>query len=174
MQPAIHGGDPTGFYDEEVTSLFSQWRKDENLIHDFNFREKTLKVAMRAFDTLNLADWVSTQHSQGTVQFLHRRFLKEMLARALHGKAKTVENHQYYRLLTRAPSSGKIPDTGSPGEIDDSFIDAFKVDGRTGSAHLPTIIARWTEDLDGLCDLLATLNVIFGQRTFGVLHVAAA
>lgn len=171
IQPNALGEDPDSYYDSEVTNLFNQWRKDETILRCFDFREKALRVALRAFDDDSIACWISLQHCQAGVGYLHRRFLKEMIARICSDQAKTMDNYQYYRLLSREPFSTKFPDTNVQSPLSDDYLEVFKKTGQGG--YLPDVLSSWTKDVDGLADMICTLNVIFGRRVAGIVKISA-
>lgn len=171
IQPSGLGEDPDSYYDSEVTSVFNQWRKDEDLIRNFEFRETLLKVALRAFDDQSFGRWIELQHAQGGVGYLHRRFIKEMVGRIFSDQAKTMDNYQYYRLLSREPFSTKFPDTNVSSVLSTDYLDTFIKSGQ--GSFLPDVLTEWTEDTDGVVDLICTLNVIFGRRVAGIVKISA-
>ena len=73
---------------------------------------------------------------------------------------RTLDNMQYYQLLHPTISAPTTP-------IDDRQVNGFieALFGGMYSNITADVLATWTEDLDGYCDLLSTLNVIFGKRT---------
>ena len=171
IQPSSLGEDPDSYYDSEVTGIFNQWRKDEDLIRNFEFRETLLKVALRAFDDQSFGRWIELQHAQGGVGYLHRRFIKEMVGRIFSDQAKTMDNYQYYRLLSREPFSTKFPDTNVSSVLSTDYLDTFVKSGQ--GSFLPDVLTEWTKDTDGVVDLICTLNVIFGRRVAGIVKISA-
>lgn len=171
IQPSSLGEDPDTYYDSEVTGIFNQWRKDEDLIRNFEFRETLLKVALRAFDDQSFGRWIELQHAQGGVGYLHRRFIKEMVGRIFSEQAKTMDNYQYYRLLSREPFSTKFPDTNSASVFSTDYLDTFIKSGQ--GSFLPDVLTEWTKDMDGVADLICTLNVIFGRRVAGIVKISS-
>lgn len=171
IQPNSMGEDPDSYYDSEVTNVFNQWRKDEDLVRNFEFRETLLKVALRAFDDQSFGRWIELQHAQGGVGYLHRRFIKEMVGRIFSDQAKTMDNYQYYRLLSREPFSTKFPDTNSTSVFSTDYLDTFIKSGQ--GSFLPDVLTEWTKDMDGVTDLICTLNVIFGRRVAGIVKISS-
>ena len=171
IQPNTMGEDPDSYYDSEVTNVFNQWRKDEDLVRNFEFRETLLKVALRAFDDQSFGRWIELQHAQAGVGYLHRRFIKEMVGRIFSEQAKTMDNYQYYRLLSREPFSTKFPDTNPASVFSTDYLDTFIKSGQ--GSFLPDVLAEWTKDMDGVADLICTLNVIFGRRVAGIVKISS-
>lgn len=171
IQPNSMGEDPDSYYDSEVTNVFNQWRKDEDLVRNFEFRETLLKVALRAFDDQSFGRWIELQHAQCGVGYLHRRFIKEMVGRIFSEQAKTMDNYQYYRLLSREPFSTKFPDTNPASVFSTDYLDTFIKSGQ--GSFLPDVLTEWTKDMDGVADLICTLNVIFGRRVAGIVKISS-
>lgn len=171
IQPSTLGEDFDSYYDSEVTNLFNQWRKDEDLIRTFEFREDILRVARRAFGGNDLFEWIRLQLAQGSVGYLHRRFLTEMLGRIYSEVPKSMDNYQYYRLLSREPFSTKFPNTNAYNGLSDDYMENF-LKSRT-NCFMPDVLVEWTRDVDGITDLICTMNVIFGRRVAGIVKISA-
>ena len=154
--------DTENYYDEEVEHLFLSWQKDDALIRRFEFRERILKAAIRLFRgrNANIADWISLQMDKRTVGYLHRRFLKDVLASVLLKQPKSTDNYTYHRLLKAGGGSTnlKTGQDSANGELRD-FV------RKQTTADLTEILCRWTKDTRGFGDLIHTLHVIFGRRT---------
>ena len=158
--------DTENYYDKGVEALFSQWRKDNSLITHFEFREAVILSALRVFRDKSIVPWIRLQLSQSSLSYLHRKFLSEVFRSAIDNTAKTMENMQYYQLLRPTLSAPTTP----IDERDVTGILSSILKGNT-SDLVADILVRWTEDLDGVLDLLSTLHVIFGRRS-GAANVA--
>jgi len=158
--------DTENYYDKGVEALFSQWRKDNSLITHFEFREAVILSALRVFRDKSIVPWIRLQLSQSSLSYLHRKFLSEVFRSAIDNTAKTMENMQYYQLLRPTLSAPTTP----ADERDVTGILSSILKGNT-SDLVADILVRWTEDLDGVLDLLSTLHVIFGRRS-GAANVA--
>lgn len=152
--------DTDNYYDDTVEKLFSRWNKDNALMRRFEFRQEILETALRVFATPSgmITDWVAIQQKQRTVGYLHRKFLQEMLLRATNVESKTLDNQTYYRLLQAQESNNHIQ--GRQDGSDEALGKYVK----NHSVLLVDVLRSWTRDIDGFCDLLSTIHVIFGHR----------
>lgn len=155
-------GDNVNLYDEGIERLFSQFRKDNNIVTNFEFREQILKAAFRVFNSGidSIVPWLRVQVNQRTVGYIHRKFLVETL-RMLHtGEERTMDAYSYHR-LTEAEDTGNRSQPGldRPNDILLEYI------SKHNNYSLSRLITRWTESIDGFVDLLKSLEVIFGKRT---------
>ena len=168
--PDYQVADTENYYDKNVEFLFQQWRNDNSLMQRFEFREAVLILAMRVFHEKSTLPWIQLQLNHAALSYLHLKFLSEMFASAMYNKAKTVDNFQYYRMLK--------PQLAAPTAIAKRPVEGFlkeMLDFSNGASSQTNLVSRilteWTEDVDGLCDLLESLHVIFGKRS-GVASVA--
>lgn len=151
--------DTENYYDSGVESLFHQWRHDNNVMLKFEFREAVLKLALRLFHSGTIMPWLRLQLSQRTVGYLHRKFLKEVLASVLNKEPKTLDNYQYYRLLS--VSKDTAMSVMDDKDVDDLLKEYVK---QNTSSNVTDLLYMWTKDVHGYADLLSTLHVIFGRR----------
>lgn len=159
LSPEFKMHDTENYYDRGVESLFSQWRKDDSLIHQFNFREAILLTAMRCFRDKSIVPWLRLQVSQTRLGYLHRNFLTGMFDSAVRNIPKSLDNFQYYRLLTPKDTERTV----SKQERDiTGILDELLQPGEDSTVS--NILANWTVDIDGFIDLLVCLHVIFGKR----------
>ena len=166
LSPEYSTNDTENYYDRGVESLFQQWRKDDSLIQQFNFREAIVITALRCFRDKSMVPWLRMQVSQTRLGYMHRNFLSESFNSAMHNVSKTLDNFQYYRLLTpkdteRTVSLQERDVTGVLNEILQPGEDST----------VSNILFHWTCDIDGYVDLLVSLHVIFGKRT-GIHNVS--
>lgn len=149
------------YYDEGVERLYQLWRNDNSLMSQFEFREKVLKAALRVFCTKgdSLGAWIFLQLDQPSVGYLQRRFIREMVNRATGYDDKTMENDMYYRLLRAQGSNEVFNTTGeNVSEVLANYVN------KNQSASIRQLLEDWTRNMNGFCDLLMSLHVIFGRR----------
>lgn len=149
------------YYDKGVETLYQRWDQDNNLMQRFEFREEVMKTAFRVFTlkTPNICEFVRLQLTQDTVGFTHRKFLKDMIDSASWGRDKSMENYTYFRLLNALANTEIVNAKKTPAEDD---LRDYTKDMESGA--LDRLLFRWTRDMNGFCDLLCSLWVIFGQR----------
>jgi hypothetical protein len=159
--------DTSNYYDEEVEQLFQQFRRDNSVLEKFEFREGVLRTVYRLFKSETIVPWLRLQMEQRTVGYLHKRFLRDVLENILLGKAREMENYQYYRLLLASEISRNAPHKpDDTEELLKVFID---------SAHsnlISDILYSWTGTMRGVADVLGVMHVLFGPR-HGPVSVAS-
>ena len=158
--------DTENYYDKGVEHLFDLWRKDDTRMATLEFREAVLLTALRVFREKSVLPWVRLQLMNSSLSYLHRKYLKETFQSVLANTPRTLDNMQYYQLLHPTLSAPSTP-------MDDRDITGFieNVFGGFYSNVTSEVLAVWTVDMDGFCDLLSTLHVIFGRRS-GVSSVS--
>lgn len=151
--------DTSNYYDEEVERLFQQYRKNENVAHNFDYRESVYRCFYRLFTSTTLSPWINLQLESRTVGNLHRRFLRDVLQNVLNGGRRQLANLQYYQLLLASETSRNIPHR--PDDSDEILQEFTKANH---SSEIPFLLATWTEEISGFVDMLDVLYVIFGPR----------
>lgn len=152
--------DTSNFYDQEVTQIYSNFVSDMRAFSKFDFRELVLKKAFACFYGESFVTWVRAQTKSPAISYLHRRYLRETLLFALNGTPRKMSNSNYFRLLHVGANTEVFKNT----ESKDDYISLNEIldKARTGSSY--ELIRNWTERLDGMIDLLETLNVIYGRH----------
>ncbi len=153
--------DTSNFYDKGVTQLYYHAAAEPNAFRDFQFREILLKKMFTLFGEANFVNWVRAQASSPSLSYLHKRFLKETILFVYESKPRTVSNNSYFRMLR----AGK--DNAPYAACDHSDQDGTleKALNSINNALTVDLTGRWTESVNGIQDMLATLNVIYGRRT---------
>lgn len=154
--------DTENYYDEEVENLYRAFSNDNSLITRFDFRQQVLEAAIRTLKVKkdSIVPWIEFQLNQRTVGYLHRKFLKEMIESISFGTPKTMENANYYRLLSANYENNGLQTR--PEHLDEilrKYVD------NNEDTLLSSLLTRWTTTIHGTVDLLTTLRVIFGART---------
>lgn len=151
--------DTDNYYDEEIETLFQSFRKNNELLRRFEFREAILRAAYRVFKSDTIVPWLRLQLSQRTVGYLHRQFLKETFQKVSGGSKRNTDCFQYYRLLSAGEMSRHMPQTQKdPQPLLEEYVRIGK------STLLSDLLLEWTPDMEGVSDLLSSLHVIFGCR----------
>jgi hypothetical protein len=144
-----------------VTELFNNWSAKKEVLREFDFRERLLKVAFKAFGTKEFRAWLLLQLEAETLSALHKKFLLETCDYILNGTARRLSNVQWVNLLEAGPTTASV--RLSPSEF------LSNKDGVREYTNIPEkmveLIVRWTQHRDGFEDLLVCLYVIFGARS---------
>lgn len=159
--------DTENYYDKEVERLFQLWRQNDANMRSFQFREAVILTAYRCFRDKTLVPWLRLQFGHASLTYMHRKFLVETFGSIFRNVPRTLDNKQYYMLLE--PSPDAPPQTMDDRQITENLLKIFDY----GQNNLVSnVIRSWTEDLDGFCDLLSTLHVLFGKRS-GTMSVSS-
>lgn len=149
-------------YSPAVKELFTSWSSDPKLLKDFDFREKILKTAFIAFQSLNFYEWVELQNTNVALTSLHRTFMIETLEYFKLNSKRQTNLNTWLRLLERNPHP-----TGEAIEFKKYFklsSDGNRNDSNNVPCSLSSVIKLWVSKEGGFEDLLLTLAVIFGER----------
>lgn len=152
--------DTSNYYDKAVQQLYSQMAVEQKAFADFKFREEVLKKVFALFGESGFVEWVRAQKHSPCYSYLHDRFLKETVLFIYESKTRAMTHSSYYRLL-HVGSGNSIFAAGKDDEDGGDLESALR---NIGSHLTVDLLARWTEDMDSLHDLLSTLNVIYGRR----------
>lgn len=149
------------FYSKEITDIYNDWCGDSSLIKSMDFRDRIIKAALTAFNSLSFYNWVELQSLPDTTGSLHEKFLDETIKFILLG-TREINIVQWIRLLEADTKTLSINFT---------FKKFFDVDQRNNSlrfqSNLTTdVIHYWVSHVDGFQDLMISLYVIFGSRPY--------
>ena len=154
-------GDTVNLYDEGVEQLFQIYHKDNAIVRNFDFRERVIKTAIRAFDhgSDSIIPWIRAQLTQRTVGYIHRKFLYETIQFVLNKKPRTLDLMTYHRLIEAEDVGNRSqPGSDKPNEALENYVKSNQ------DCRLSRFIYGWVGSIDGYVDLLKTLEVIFGKR----------
>lgn len=155
--------DTENYYDKGVERLFTLWREDDSRIRAFEFREAILMTAFRVFREKSILPWLRLQFGHSSLSYLHRKFLTETFGSIMRSMPRTLDNLQYYQLLHPTLSAPTTP--MDERDVAKALLEIFE---GPNSNLVSKVLYRWTKDVDGVCDLLTTLHVIFGKRSGAV------
>lgn len=153
------------FYSEEVSEIYKQYQADNSLMKDIKFRERVLKLAAMLFGKHGLSTWLDIQNKYAKVSYSHLSFIIDLL-RFLATGEREMSPAMWENLIMKTS-------TGANMELDKSeearnYIKELKpaVDGYIGN-----ILNIWVSHKGGYQDLLFTMWVIFGNKSYAH-HVA--
>lgn len=153
-------------FDLEVRRLFAQFHAGSEIVRDFNYRELVIRTAFRLFADREIKHFFLLQYDKADVSYTHLRYLKETIEYVRFGKARTVSNSTYFRLLNpnHGDAAERIADKKS-GRYANDIRDTLNLNWTTKG-----FIEEWTSDLQRFSDMVETLNVIFGCRKDSFEH----
>lgn len=148
------------FYNEEIHSLYKEMVNDPAITHDFEFRERILKAAALMLGLGGIHEWLDIQNKYARVSTWHIEFLIDTIRYIATGNRQTslpvIDS-----LIIRVPD-------GRPIELEK--CEELKELLNKGNAYLGGMISpvlnKWVSHRGGYADLLQTLWLIFGDRSY--------
>lgn len=152
--------DTSNYYDQAVDQLYDQLTISEKVLNDFQFRETLLKKAYALFGEKTFIGWFQAQYKSPGFSYLHERFLKETLLYIYDNKNRAMSQSSYVRLL----HVGQRQSIFSTDDELREYKELNSILSNLNNATTTSLLASWTCNMEGLQDLLFTMNVIFGKR----------
>lgn len=155
-----------GISNHDVDKLWEQYCGGFQFTTSFEFREKILLAALRAFGTDNFYEWCKLQEQSPFYTDMHRRFLIDTLEFINTGHRSM--NVQTWSRLIEAREVG-VNDRNIRVNFDNYFnISAPNENGLTTIENKPgvdlnKVIWHWTKAPNGVEDLIASLQIFFGS-----------
>ena len=176
-------------YDKTISDLYEQYNDNPRLLLDFDYREKILTVALRAFSNGTLDGWVEMQKKSEFFTMLHKEFIIDTLQYLCTGRRRinietwpfllevrqaTIKDrdfpfpygdyfsdnaYDYYRDSGRSDMIIKYIDDVVFTKPENPLVEMVKITG-----DIRYVLSRWTSIENGFSDLIQTLNVIFGRK----------
>ena len=147
------------FFSTEITDLFTIWSNKPDCIRDFEYRERLIKAAYKAFATTSFYDWLWQQNNRASIGEIHVAFITETLEYLSSDVPRRTENILWYRIITAHESS-----TSVKWDLTKYFV-AQGNSKPSVPMKLDDLMTLWFRKTDGFQDLLITLYTIFGERT---------
>lgn len=159
-------------FSKEIDNIMQDFYNTKNALNDFNFRERVLKLAKYIFNTNNFYEWCNLQQNSPHLSNLHIRFIIDTLNYVKIGN-REISIMTWYNLLNAKSIKSSNPieynlkdlfnnNLNSNGLVSINSDDAYKEDNT--SYLLNDVILLWTQQVNGISDLLLSLYVIFGSR----------
>ncbi len=153
------------FYSKNISDLYNQYRSDNSLGKNFDFRKRVYQAAKKAFKTDSFYDWLQLQIEYAPLTQLHKLFLYDtfsfITSMDLDGYSREVQPEQYINLIQHLPETSSVK-----FNIDHFFNKSERSDIELIPKGLTEVIQMWLSKPKGFGDLLVTLFVIFGDRPY--------
>jgi hypothetical protein len=152
----------------EVDSIFKAYEDTAMLLRDFDFRQRVLSVAKRAFGEKSLHHWCELQRHSPYLTTMHRRFIYDTLGYIYSGR-REVSVDSWMNLI----EARDITDVDTRVVYDPSgYFNLKHNDSMRASSLRPQevppdlngAICSWVSQTDGFKDLVYTLYIIFGKQ----------
>lgn len=151
----------------DVVSIWNDAMINSQEFKSFEYKEKILSVAMKAFGTQSLKHWIDAQVDCPMCGDSHYRWIDETLQYVMTGTRRSFHYNTWLTVLsasrpdTEAKGYSKIMyqyfSTGTP-----AVLSVANKNPKTMS--VVDFIAAWVSRPNGIEDLTASLNVLFGKR----------
>lgn len=148
----------------DVDIIWSQYTGAFQYMSSFDFREKIILIALKAFGTQNFMSWIKLQEMSPMYTDMHRRFIMDTL-RFIHEGSRSVNIQSWIQLIYPRETTQKDREFNVPIEdIFDTSIDNQLAIGSKLPQSLVEIIPMWCAQPGGIEDMLTTMRVLFGDN----------
>lgn len=148
---------------QTVVELYNQLIRRHVIPTDFDYRERVIKIALRAFGMDNFAQWVKINaDASPTFTQLHADFINDTIGFINTGK-RQVEVTTWEKLLgpgSNDPTTKNIIDVNGLSQLPPGYS---IINDMVSERDLPAIITKWLSHPGGFTDLVITLYTLFGE-----------
>jgi hypothetical protein len=151
----------------DVVTIWDDAMVNSQEFKSFAYKEKILVVAMKAFGAKSLKNWIDAQVDNPMCGDSHYRWIDETLQYVMTGTRRQYQYNTWLTILSasrpdaEAKGYSKIMyqyfGTGTP-----AILSVSNKNPKTMS--VVDFIAAWVSRPNGIEDLAASLNVLFGKR----------
>lgn len=150
------------FYNKDIDNIFNRYANEHRLLSDFDFREAIYFLAKTAFGTSDIEGWFTLQLESPYLTTIHRRFLNDTMEFIFSGN-RSVGCENWLGLIY--PRSCTTVDSKTEVLIKDYFGgDTPKL-----PRNFINLIAQWTQQKNGVLDLLYFLTIVFSKRSANIV-----
>lgn len=152
---------------QEVVSLWDDANAGSPAYHTFDFKMAVVAAALRAFGTVKLVDWISTQSTNVLYGRNHRDWIDETLAYVYDGRRRKLSENNWRTLLNADQDPIKVEPFS---RVVKHYLLGEKLRSETlaqpyrGDLTIAEFICDWCACEAGSKDLLGQLNNLFGKR----------
>lgn len=151
----------------EVVLMWEEALINNKEFKSFEYKEKILVIAMKAFGTKTLKNWIDAQVDNPMCGDTHYRWIDETIRYVLESTPRSFQFNTWLTVL-----SASRPDTEAKGYS--KLMYHYFGNGRASLLVSPNMqprgmtmvdfIRTWVCRENGIEDLTASLNVLFGKR----------
>jgi len=152
---------------QEVVDMWDTAMVNGQEFKSFEYKEKILIIAMKAFGTKSLKQWIDAQVDCPMCGDSHYRWIDETLEYVMRGTRRNYQFNTWVTVLSAAR-----PDAEAKGysRVMDYWLGnrtpVLLTSTQTNPRMMSVVdfIAAWVARPNGIEDLTASLNVLFGKR----------
>lgn len=138
---------------------------------EFEFKERILKIALPAFGTAKILDWIQLQRNSPYYGDYHEKWIDETLMYVFAGRPRTLSIHNWTTLLQMVDTHNIETDS----EITKHFFFGKSLNKpipkltqihqiQSPNLLVTDFIGQWVQRKGGIDDLVCSLHVLFGKR----------
>lgn len=151
------------FYSKDIQDLYVKFSGNRNNLRDFEFREQILRTARSLIGSFGLMDWTDLQNKHGSLSNFHIQFIIETMLFINTGSRPT--SISIWEGLVRYSPNGRLYEIEKSEDI--------RALSNEGKAYMfnstAALLNKWVSHRGGYEDLLYTLWIIFGDRSYAHL-----
>lgn len=140
---------------KEIDELFKEITSHEDILkRNFEFRERLFTVALKAFGTATIDEWIAKQKQNPYFDTSQQRFVEEMVGYVFTGFRRyhpaiylDILDIGTHNAFTIGPNVGQY----------------LRNRSGNGMMSIPEFIQKWLGQRDGLSDFAITMRVLFGS-----------
>lgn len=154
---------------QDVAELWDEAVKSDLPHFNFDFCERVLAVAKRAFGTRTFSEWVATQSLSPDWSDYHSRWVDETLGYCFAQEPRELSYSNWRALLVPGGSKNPVPTPSLTvrhlmlGQSQHECRQLGSALNRT-ALTIEQVLTAWVQRPHGIQDLLESLNVLFGRR----------
>lgn len=143
---------------QDIVDIFTSSVSKPDIFHDFDYRERVLTLAMKAFGVTDIYVWISSQRYSRYWSINHADWIDETLSYIYHGGTRRYIGAIWKRSLNVQEN------IGGPTKQSQLVTELFGTDGKSGQdTSLHSMIQKWCSREGGFDDLLNSINLLFGK-----------
>ena len=147
------------YYHRQVDSLYSEYKNNQKLSLDFDFREKTIMAVMDAIGSPTLMQWVDVQNKNPRLSKMHGMFLEDML-NFIAGKRRSVQAESWELLIDK----NNTYDKKTFEKIDVRKYFSMRPELGKIQINLSATLSSWLSQPMGFSDMIVCMGIVFGKQ----------
>ena len=145
------------FFHSALDHLYKEYKKDQRLSLDFDFREKVFIEFYDAIGMSTLEAWIDIQVNNPNLSVLHSKFLIDMLM-FISGRTRTIQPENWELIISKDNSFNKSP------FVKIKTSEFFNRDKGLIPGPIDEVLLDWISKPMGFSDFIVTIGIIFGRK----------
>jgi hypothetical protein len=152
---------------QDVMLMWYDAMMNDKTFKGFEYKEKILVIAMKAFGTRTLKQWIDAQVDNPMCGDSHYRWIDETLNYVMNGTSRSFQYNTWLTVLSAArPDAEAKGYTKTMNQYFGGKVAAILTSSNTNPRTMSMVdfITAWVCKPNGIEDLTSSLNVLFGKR----------